>query len=463
MGIHQKFALAGIVSLALLALGACGKDGSAPPPESTVEGSLETKTPLLPPDGVWLFGDFHSHSTYSADAEKQGGDDVKTIVQLAEKQDFGFLVISDHRTLEQTQDPDFKSDSLALLRGEEWGTSGHAGAFGIQTEVPLIDASQPVNTHDAQVLQAIQNCLAQGGAWVINHPTRNNNSWIWSTTGASGVEIWNSFWALHSKEVTPSYIQGKIDAGFDVNPALVNAADVKGFGCNRQALVFWESLLNQGQRLAAIGGGDRHMLVLPGRPTTHVFASRLSTAGVVEAVRLGRTYVTYRPEGPTVRFEADKDGDGIYETIVGGEVPTGMVSFRLSIAQTIGGKFNVVRNGAVIKTFSVDAAGSTVDWMEECAAGDWYRIDYYEPADLPDSAAENWKKFILTRPLEEFEFYLEIYYLVMSFAGMEFDFTWGTKLPTLLQREDFLRLSNLSFENDDWCRAAITSPIYVKP
>ncbi len=449
--------------LSLLVLASCNDSGApAPAVDPVVAGVVEKP---LPPSGEWLSGDLHSHSTYSKDAFEQGGDGVGKVIEISEAVGFDFLVISDHRTLEQTRDENYSSDSMILIPGEEWGTHGHAGAFGIESEIPLVDWTQPVETYDDQVQAAIQTCLSHGGAWTINHPSRGKNPWIWSTEGASGVEVWNSFWTLVSEDARVNEIDDFIADGVEVNEAVLLSSQMSGVGGNRQGIVFWETLLNKGQRLAAVGGSDRHMVVLPGLPTTRVFAEESTQEGVVEAIKLGRTYITYKPDGPVVEFDADGDGDGMFETIVGGEVPHGSVSFRAQITDSIGGKVQVIKNGTLFKSVLI-ADGDSVEWSDDVTEGDWYRVDFLERAETTDLPSIAWKEFVLSRPmqdidLESFEFYLKMVFLAASYQGLDLDFDYGTKLPTLLLRDDFLRLANIRLDDPQWAQAAMTSPIYA--
>ena len=101
---------------------------------------------------------------------------------------------------------------------------------------------------------------------------------------------------------------------------------------------FWEELLNQGKKLAATGGGDRHGFVMPGNPTTRVFAASSSQADILDGIRKHRTVVMRRADAAEVEFTADGNQDGVFETIVGGSAPLGgPVTFKAHITDCEGG------------------------------------------------------------------------------------------------------------------------------
>lgn len=63
-------------------------------------------------------------------------------------------------------------------------------------------------------------------------------------------------------------------------------------------------MLCEGLRAAAIGGSDYHgrrdSVIRVGEPTTWIKPSSGTPKGLIEAIKLGRTYVTASPKGPRI-------------------------------------------------------------------------------------------------------------------------------------------------------------------
>ena len=93
---------------------------------------------------------------------------------------------------------------------------------------------------------------------------------------------------------------------------------------NDDAIRYWEGWLDRGAKVGATGGSDSHWRSTfaaqgVGQPTTWVFARERTTAGVLEGLRAGRTFISHQPPnlgGPRLFLEA---GD----KMVGDEVAPG--------------------------------------------------------------------------------------------------------------------------------------------
>jgi hypothetical protein len=114
-----------------------------------------------------------------------------------------------------------------------------------------------------------------------------------------------------------------------------------------QVLVLWDSLLDQGFRIAAIGGSDDHTAGMNedpvsgseiGSPTTLVLADNLSEAAIIDAIKHGRTIVQLRgPDDPLVDMtmttkdgataEIGDDVDGVTHISIGVHVVGGTGTF----------------------------------------------------------------------------------------------------------------------------------------
>jgi hypothetical protein len=345
--------------------------------------------------GSWLKGDLHVHSTHSGDAA-QIGDDIAGVIRAGESAGLDFMVISDHRTSACLTDPQFTGAQtrLVLIAGEEWGQPGHAGAVGL-TRAPIYDTQDETQgpTVAVQKIQAtLDDVHSMGGIWVLNHAIDSSTPWYWPVDRFDAVEVWNQSWALrNATDVTPSMLQawasqhGLDQPGAPSTPpeALAAIDSGAGGGQNWQRLKLYEAHLNAGRHIAAVGGGDSHYLVLPGQPTTVVFASQPTRDAILEGMRLGRTMVMRAPDAPAVELSADLDNQGTFAYMIGDSVPVGhTVTFKVHVRDDLGGKVQLVENGQVVKEWPVTSNDFVATFTDVPAATSWYRVNVLEPLDL---------------------------------------------------------------------------------
>lgn len=222
----------------------------------------------------WTPGDLHAHSEHS-----DGVWDIPTLVNQAVGQGLEFLALTDHNTSSQNLHRPPADTLLTLIAGMEWTTyHGHANIWGLHDPLP------DWRVRNATELQQKRNqVLAAGGMISINHPFDRFQPgifWDWPMADMPAVEIWNGPWR-------PS---------------------------NQEATDWWDSRLNQGERLIAVGGSDVHgpsTLVNIGEPTTWVYAEKPGAAGILDAIRQGRVYVTDNPKGPGLRLDPHQLGDDV--------------------------------------------------------------------------------------------------------------------------------------------------------
>ncbi|MDF1661870.1 MAG: CehA/McbA family metallohydrolase [Planctomycetota bacterium] len=445
--------------------------GSVTPGSNPGTPSTPAALPTSLPTGSWFGGDFHSHSSpHSDDARKQFGDNVQKCVSLANLQGLDFWCLTDHRTVSGHGELAAAASGTLKIGGEEWGSGAHANCIGITTEFPEIDRSLGANTWNAQAQAAIDDAHQQGGIFIINHPTRKS-PWIFDVQGFDAIEVWNTFWAFRQNvELTQGQAVNATApltaAGSPHNAALDYATSFRVHK-REQAVKFWEYYLNNGTRVPATGGGDRHMLNFPGYPTTRVFTDNRTQQGILDAVRAGRVYITNHPQGPALEFTADGNGDGIPDAMIGSEVPKGApVDFTVKVTNAVAGEVVIIKNGQIFASQKYTVAPFNFQFTDTPQQGDWWRVDVYEDTDLNSANASllnvalssQWAGFDYKNP-SFYLFLLNTYNLV---GNVSLNTAVGTTLPTVDWTRDQIRILNADVANPNRSRAIISSPIYAQ-
>lgn len=517
MTIHVSLRIAA-VAVALLAVGCSGGDSgggssassasSATAGGSTTAGGAATPgstVPSQPRPGGWLKGDLHVHSEFSDDAGRYGSNS-RTLSDMGQYAGLDFMVVSDHRQTTILQDPVFlqaqAQASLTLIAGMEWGGSGHAGAHGLVRTPPFVTQTGADAAAELQsVNDVIDDVHQQGGFFVLNHPVDPKNPFGWPATGFDGIEVWNSMWSVRSvADATPQSIQnwaagkGFAAAGLSLPPELLAGAAVQGGGQNHQGVKFWEAHLNQGRHLAAVGGGDHHYLVLPGRPTTYVFAASRSQADVIQAIREARTMVARAPDAPIVDFRADANGDGVFESGIGDSMPLNQtIDFQIRVVDAVGGKVNLIRNGQLVQSFPVSQLDQTFTFTDTPTSRSWYRLDVLERIDLSfphanslklmvtGTAGQNWISQLnglggifsgvtgwITGALSQVQDVVAsgatvgVWLLIYGNSMGVTIAPTSTQYPVVEWPEHVDKVLNIDMTDPDFCRSVVTSPIWAE-
>ena len=261
----------------------------------------------------WLAGDGHVHTCYSHDSYCPTDDDntgAETLYSSfasvpqrfaeASAKRLDFLIISDHNDVRAWADPAFGANGVVGVQAYEHSLpGGHAHVIGAKRfhEVP-----------DAQSLAAAAN--ADGSLFQINHPTDKGKTELTGceeiATGGDG----NMHWRY----------------GFAARPDSLEVWNATTL--LRPAELFWECWLQQGYRVPVTSGSDSHggNQANLGMPTLWALAEDRSEAGVLEALRAGRTTITrLAPSQGAARLllEGDADEDGTFEATMGDTVEPG--------------------------------------------------------------------------------------------------------------------------------------------
>lgn len=243
----------------------------------TVEPRAAYTPVVLSEERRWYKGDFHVHSVQSGDA----GATFDQIATLAKSRGLDFVNLSDHNTNSQhaliaayqPSQPD-----LLFLRGAEITTySGHTNSVGTSEYI-----EHRLGYNGRTVAGIADDIATQGGVMIVNHPVLDLGS---ECIGCKWDHVDDTPW---DKVAAMELITGPFEIG------------VQAFV--PRVITLWDSLLDQGHRIAVVGGSDDHRAGMDtgptsspiGSPTTLVLAENLSESAIVEAVRAGRTIVQLR-------------------------------------------------------------------------------------------------------------------------------------------------------------------------
>jgi hypothetical protein len=239
--------------------------------------------------GQWYKGDLHSHSQYS-----DGDSSVADIMTSVEAKGLDFFALTDHdKDMEgiplHWSDPAYTSYDTVLLYGMEWSNgNGHANVWA---SWPFDYAALWSANRNDDPISAVEIAHRQGALFSINHPVRN--AWEYPVVnGVDCVEIWNG----------PMIVNQNYKATHD----------------------FWDDILMERRQVVGVGGSDTHFLKGPiapytghGNPTTWVYANQKDAEGILNGIAEGNVSISYTLDAPRLEFMADKEGDAIFETLMG--------------------------------------------------------------------------------------------------------------------------------------------------
>ncbi len=185
----------------------------------------------------------------------------------------------------------------------------------------------------------------------INHPTALCGGCDWSYgdwAKMDSVEIWNGAW--DSQDET--------------------------------ALKKWDEVLQQGQKITAIGSSDTHAPPLAdvknglpiGTPTTRVGMKKLSQNALLEAVKNGRVWIADSPKNYTLEFSASGSSrTGIGET---GTSLNGKIRLE-SKAENFpaGAVFMLISNGQILQTDKFESGEFVFSRLFNVGNDAYYRVE----------------------------------------------------------------------------------------
>ena len=285
---------------------------------------------VLSAEARWYAGDFHVHSRESGDASPG----IDELAAFAAGKGLDFVELSEHNTTSQLEElgaAQAAAPALLLLPGIEYTTyDGHANAIGATAWV-----DHRIGQPGATIEAAADAVHAQGALFSVNHPVLDLGDLCIGCAWDHALDA------------------GRIDAVEIATGGWMQS----GLFFSEAAIAFWDSLCAEGHHIAAIGGSDDHsggdasgMFASPiGDPTTMVFASELSVAGIVAGVKAGRTVVKLQgPGDPMVELTTDPP-------LAGDSAKGELVRVRARVTGGAGQSVRFVQNGAPVGLVEVDA------------------------------------------------------------------------------------------------------------
>lgn len=234
----------------------------------------------------WYRGDLHAHTGHSDGFCRSSlGERVPCpmfrILQAAAERGLDFIAVTDHNSVSQNGanlELQGYFDQLLLLPGREVTTFyGHANVFGTTEFIDF--RVQPEQGRDAQFLH--QQVAEFGALMSINHPG-----------SPTGELCMGCGWTMPGTDFQQVAAIEVVNGGSIGSPSFP------------ASVAFWERQLNAGFHLTAIGGSDNHNADLPvtettaiGKPTTWIYAQRLSVQGILDGIRSGRVYIDVHGSG----------------------------------------------------------------------------------------------------------------------------------------------------------------------
>ena len=316
----------------------------------------------------WYRGDLHTHTAHSdGSCESQSKRKVPCplflTAEASAERGLDFLAITDHNTISHFSElrelqPFF--DKLLLIPGREVTTfQGHANLYGTTEFVDFRVGSESVPTWNA-LLQALPR---RGVVLSINHPSR-----------FTGEACMGCGW--HPEPDIDWHLIRVMEA--------VNGNDS---GTQVSGIAFWQSKLNDGLRITAIGGGDNHNARAPlpgpgsiGFPTTVVYASSLSTPAILDGILDGQVFIDVSgSKDRSLEFTASSGTARAATGSILRPSPGTTVEFQIHTQATLGGHIEVIQDGETIRpleTSEIKESDQRFSFLWKASSGrHWFRVN----------------------------------------------------------------------------------------
>jgi len=406
-----------------IASGTDTKDASSVPGRPM----LEYATPVLGKEERWYRGELFAQSDLG-----NGKESVGKLIARAEKEGMDFLAIADLGHMKSIADPEYKSNKTVLIPAMQWGTDerGYALIYAPRT---LPDGPTTVPAAQAECIRV----QAQGGVFAVAHPCLPSAPWKWGLSYVNAMQVWYRGWndlPPLALAMLPEELKKREDGRLVYSiAASAAAADFDTIGGNAQAGMFWDYELVRGLMCSAIAGTGTSSAKVPmGRPLTYVYAREKSLAGILEGLRLGRTYVSSGPDGPQLLFRADIGGDGKVEIGMGGIVPLSVESsFEVGVKGGAGKKLQVLLNGYPLFTKVVESDSFVHRFKYTPKENSAFRVRVISPTENPKEEFGRVVVHAMSSPIYAQDLTRE----AMMYFGIDPDKAW-ISAPKQLETEE---------------------------
>jgi hypothetical protein len=283
---------------------------------------------------AWYRGDPHMHTAQSdgqcpSQTGKMAPCPVYFSAEAAARRGLDFIAITDHNASSQYNpmrelQPYF--DKLLLIPGREITTfQGHINFLGTTGFIDFRLGSKEV----PDVNTLLRSAASLGGLTSINH-----------ATAPSSEICMGCGWTPAAK----------------VDMHLLTAVEAVNGGSEQYGIFdihFWDKQLNNGCRLAGIGGSDNHRPMQPlneigsiGSPTTVVYATELSTPAILAGIHAGHVFIDLAGTRDRLLEVTARAGNQIVHAGDFLTAPAGQaVDFNLRVTAAAGGTVRWLEDG----------------------------------------------------------------------------------------------------------------------
>ncbi|HPT83838.1 MAG TPA: CehA/McbA family metallohydrolase [Limnochordia bacterium] len=287
------------------------------------------------PGGYFILtGDLHCHSEFSHDSEVP----VEQVVRETGLAGYDFLALTEHNTTRHMT-RDWSTDEVLVIAGYEHTTpAAHVNIFGLRF-IPRKSAIYSLE----EMEEYLAPLREQGAVIQLDHP---NDPLYYSRFGYAMemdlLEVWNGTWRED----------------------------------DHKTLQDWHQMLVEGRYIPATGGTDAHANHLRRSPYNNVYVQEKSEQAILEALTLGRNFITRRPDGAQIWMECD------------GEIMGGTVPYREG--QTMHIRITNVDPGMILRIYSdqglhlehVHTAGGSYNLQLDTSQVRFYRVELWSSEDV---------------------------------------------------------------------------------